>query len=57
MRLQNKKPTYDIVGWEFDRKKNEKIIKNISTYPHIIGKRNKSVPKRRLVTFNGNIYR
>ena len=57
MRLQNKKPTYDIVGWAFDRKKNEKIIKNISTYPHIIGKRNKSVPKRRLVTFNGNIYR
>ena len=30
---------------------NEKIIQNISTYPHIIGKRNKSVPKKRLVIF------
>lgn len=48
-RLQNKKPTYDIVRWANDRRKNEKIIKNISTYPHIIGKRNQSVPKKRLV--------
>ncbi|CAI2369270.1 unnamed protein product [Moneuplotes crassus] len=48
-RLQSKKPTYDIVRWAKDRRKNEKIIQNISAYPHIIGKRNQSVPKKRLI--------
>ncbi|CAI2365166.1 unnamed protein product [Moneuplotes crassus] len=48
-RLQDKKPTYDIVRWAKDRRKNERIIQNISTYPTMTRKRHQSVPRKRLV--------
>lgn len=48
-RLQNKKSNYNVIKWEKEREQKEKLLKNICTYPHILGTRHRSVPKKRLV--------
>ena len=48
-RLQDKKSSYNVVRWEQERVEKEKLLKNICTYPHILGHRHRSVPKRRLI--------
>lgn len=48
-RLQEKKPYYNVAKWENDRSKSKHYLSNICTYPYILGKRHRSVPKRRLL--------
>lgn len=48
-RLQDKKSSYNVARWEQERVEKERLLKNICTYPHILGHRHRSVPKRRLV--------
>jgi hypothetical protein len=55
-RLQSKRSNYDVAKWNKERQDKEKILKNICAYPHVLGDRHRSVPKRRLVNIkhNGN---
>ena len=48
-RLQNSTSVYNTDDWSKDRKRNEKILKGMCVYPHILGKnsKKKSIPKTR----------
>lgn len=54
-RLQDKKSSYNVASWEYERVEKEKLMRNISTHPQVIGfTRHRSVPKRHLFSIKNS---